>query len=173
MRSYTEIPALKNLVDAMLMDVRVNLQEDATNEQPALLCMLGLSDDGEELTGFVPKHVDYLMATEESKDMLSKIMDNAFTDPRSPVDALVLATEMWVSQRRKDDQKLDVPPSEDPDREEILFVVVRTKNSTEVLNFDIDRANRTVTQRDMPDGLNYAGRFVGAPVGAPEGETVH
>jgi hypothetical protein len=169
MTTYSKIPLLNDIVVKIRQDVVRQVTSGMQGDAPALLLLLKLSEDQTQLLGAYPRDVSDFHEDERSKDILAGIMNDAFTDPASPVNALIYTSEAWTVTRHADDGPPDVQPRDDPNRKEAVVVVIRTATTTEIVSFALDKVNRTVT--DMDSVVKATGRMVGSSV--PQGETVH
>ncbi len=169
--SYSAFPVLDPFIDAAVKDMQEQLDEGSTDTMTPALALLRLNEDKTEITGSYFRDVSEFHESEIGKVVLAKIMDAAFFDPASPVDALVYLSEAYFVERTSLDTVQETTPSEAADRKEALVIVARTKSSAETFIFEIDREAKKLTRKDV--GTQAAGRMTGTPIKAPEGATVH
>jgi hypothetical protein len=115
-----------------------------------------------DLTGF-----------ENDKDLFEVMVKAYQLDPK--VDGTILLTEVWMIEVDAE-KKIDVRPSESPDRVEALFYMAETKFGNAAARAEIVREGKKATALKplivMADGLaaEATGRLVGGTFKPPESE---
>ena len=90
----------------------------------------------------------------ESKDLLMTGMGRAAAESEEPLAAVFLVTEAWMTQRAEAEGLPDVPPSEDPERVEVVIVSGSTLDM---------RQNQAIIHIKRQEGLMAAGEVLSAP----------
>jgi hypothetical protein len=121
--------------------------EEAIN--PHLLAFYALPDRNYDLnvlvtSGFVDGEAKETMMTMGAKA----------AEGDHPLAAAFLITEAWMSQREAEDHLPEVPPSEDPERIEIVIISGSTIDQ---------RQNQVIVKTERRDGLMYVGEVISAP----------
>jgi hypothetical protein len=111
---------------------------------------------------YAPGEGDYIMSVfvtpgfedDESKVMTMAAMGVKAAEGDDPLAAVFLITEAWMSTRPEGEGLPDVPPSEDPERVEVIIISGSTIDQ---------RQNQAVVRMERREGLMYAGEVMSAP----------
>lgn len=168
MKAYSKIAVFNDLIANILKDVQRQVENDIT-DAPAMLAMFALNEDYTKILDSHVKDVSEFHEDERGKEVLSQAMDRAINGIDSPITGLLYVSEAWMLRQHMDDERPTGRIADNPDRQEALIILARTKLSTEVITFNLDRKNKTVTY--MEDQFTaVSGRMVGTPV---DTQTVH
>ncbi len=149
------------LWETLLESVQENFMKD---EELAPVVFIGLKDEDKISLGIMP--VADFMKSSQTKDSLAELMKKI--GKQEPV-FLSLVTEAWMSTKsvkglsKKEvmDQYQSMPPSKDPEREEVLMCIFESENLIKQRMFKIGRDPLSLEEVKQIDGMECEGRFVG------------
>ncbi len=156
---YSTVPLFNELITKMRLDMLRHLNSGDSGEMPALLALFDLNEDMTAPLGATAHDVSTF-----PPGVAEGIMDDAFTDPDSPVNGVLYAREGYMILRGKGQP--DEHPEDAADRQDALIVIARTKLTTETVIFAIDRATKTLT---LIDNAMPRRQFSAPEQAAPEG----
>ena len=113
------------------------------------------------LTGFMPTGM--FMVSNEGKEVLSMVVKKLCTE--KPIVALAFISEAWMGSHQgqsKEEIKNMPPPSEDPDRKEIVMINFETPFSCEHQIYDIIREEGkgpSIDKKSKVETAGIEGRF--------------